>query len=99
MLIIYPLINNNNNFQQGVVLLANIMEERGMKINIIKSKIMKIGEGEKIEIQWKHEELEQIDIITYLGAIISNKNIMDVTKAYNIYYTFAIVRNTNKCEN
>ena len=33
---------------------------------------MKIDEDEK-KIQWKQEELDQIDSITYVGTLISNK--------------------------
>ena len=38
---------------------------------------MKIEEDEKMKVWWKQEELQKIVTVTYLGTIISNKNIMD----------------------
>ena len=41
--------------QQGAIEWASTLEERGMEINITKSKITKIGKDEKIKIQRKLE--------------------------------------------
>ena len=63
--------------QRGVIEWVSILEDRGMKINITKSKVTKIGQDEIIKIQRKQQDLEQIDAIAYLCTTIFNENIMD----------------------
>ena len=48
-------------------------EDYGMKININKTKTMVIGiKPKKIDMQVKHESVEQVDSLKYLGCNISS---------------------------
>lgn len=88
------LINNNvEDLQNAVIEWASTLEERGMAVNISKSKIMKIG-GEKVnfEIKWKDQTLEQVNSYKYLGTIINDDGKLDeeinnrIRKANQVYY-------------
>ena len=63
---------NKQDLQLAVAEWAGSLEERGMKVNCKKSKVMKIGkEQENIEIKWEGEILEQVSSYDYLGVTIS----------------------------
>ena len=88
--------NNTRNLQQAIIEWVSTLEERGMKINTSKSKVMKVGReengNEDINIKWKDDKLEQVNTYQYLGTIISSTGSLEdeinnrVNKANGIYY-------------
>ena len=59
---------------------AITFSERGLEININKSKVMKIcreNEEEGINIQWKQQKLDIVEEISYLGVVVCSNGKID----------------------
>jgi hypothetical protein len=74
---------------------ASTFSERGIEVNINKSKVMKMcWESEEVEIniQWKQQKLDIMEEISYLGVVICSNGKIDaemnnrISKANQIYY-------------
>ena len=65
--------NSNAGLQRIIDNLNKTSEEYGMKINLKKTKVMRISkrEGSKITIKIGGEKLEQVKQFSYLGSIIT----------------------------
>ena len=80
--------------QKAVKEWATTLENMSMKVNINKSKVMKVGkEPEEVTISWRGETLEQVSTYEYLGVTISDDGKYEceinnrITKANNVYYS------------
>jgi hypothetical protein len=59
---------------------ASTSSERGLEININKSKVMKIcrkNEKEGINIQWKQQKLDIVEEISCLGVVVCSNGKID----------------------
>ena len=81
--------------QNVVTVWADEIKNKGMTLNVSKSKWMKItkgGESEDLDISWEGKQVEQVTEYTYLGVKICNNGKIEqeinnrISKANNIYY-------------
>ena len=81
--------------QNAVTVWADEIKNKGMTLNVSKSKWMKItkgGESEDLDISWEGKQVEQVTEYTYLGVKICNNGKIEqeinnrIAKANNIYY-------------
>jgi hypothetical protein len=65
--------NNKGELQRAVTEWASACRERGMEINISKSKTIKITKGiqRRLNTEWVGDRMEQVEETHYLGTIIS----------------------------
>ena len=63
--------NTQQQMQEKTRILAEQASQVGLKINIAKSKVMRINETQDAAIMLGTEELEEVESFTYLGSIVN----------------------------
>ena len=59
--------------QQKTSRMCDAGKRIGLKINTLKTKVMKMNDANNHKIKIDNEEIEEVDKFTYLGAIVSNE--------------------------
>ena len=85
------IVSNTEELQKVVTEWASAIQDRGMRINVKKSKVMVITKDKNRE----EEQLEQVERFEYLGTVVTADGKIDeeinhsVQKANQIYYQLA----------
>jgi hypothetical protein len=68
------IVSNEEELQKAVIEWESAINDRGMRINVKKSKVMVITKNknrEPLNITWEEEQFEQVERFEYLGTIVT----------------------------
>lgn len=89
------LAGKEEQLQEALTEWAHAFQDRGMEVNVSKTKVMQFTKGEEVQlrIKWKNEIIEQVDQFEYLGTIFRKDGKLEaelnnrIRKANQVYYS------------